>query len=223
MYIYIYIYIFLFLFLWVCMCMLFCDFVCIALLLPIVLQFCLSIFLSVCFLITFKFFLFLILIFLFFILITLFYLFTFFFLSFILSFRLSCEAARVLVLGPGVRPVTLRWESWDQDIGPPETSWLHVISNGKSSPRHLHLNVKTQLHITTCKLDTLCQTTSKTATQAHPLAERLPKNHNKVTDTPKHTIGCSPAHQKDKIQPHPPEHRHQSPPPGNLHNPLNQP
>ena len=32
-----------------------------------------------------------------------------------------------------------------------------------------------------------------------------------------------PANQKDKIQPHPPEHRHQSPPPGSLHNPMNQP
>ena len=33
-------------------------------------------------------------------------------------------------------------------------------------------------------LDILCQTTSKTGTQSHPLAQRLPKNH-KVTDTPK--------------------------------------
>ena len=28
---------------------------------------------------------------------------------------------------------------------------------------------------------------------------------------------------EDKIQPHPSEHRHQSPPPRSLHNPLNQP
>ena len=35
--------------------------------------------------------------------------------------------------------------------------------------------------------------------------------------------GYGPAHQKDKIQPHLPEHKHQSPPPGSLHNPLNQP
>ena len=35
--------------------------------------------------------------------------------------------------------------------------------------------------------------------------------------------GLSPADQKDKIQPYPPEHRHQSPPPGSLHRLLNQP
>ena len=55
-------------------------------------------------------------------------------------------ADRVLVLRPGVRPVPLRWQSQVQDIGPPETSRLHVISSGKSSPRDLHLNTKTQLH-----------------------------------------------------------------------------
>ena len=51
---------------------------------------------------------------------------------------------RVLVLQPGVRPVPLRWESQVQDIGPPETSQLHVISNGESSPKDLHLNAKTE-------------------------------------------------------------------------------
>ena len=48
-------------------------------------------------------------------------------------------------------------------------------------------------------------------------------NHTKFTDTLKHTTGCGPAQEKDKIQPHPPEDRHQSPPPGSLHKPLNQP
>ena len=43
------------------------------------------------------------------------------------------------------------------------------------------------------------------------------------TDTPKNTTGHNPAHQRDKIHPHPPEHRHQSPPPGSLHNPMNEP
>ena len=61
-------------------------------------------------------------------------------------------ADRVLVLWPGVRPVPLRWESRVQDIGPPETSRLHIISNGESSPRDLHLNAKTQLHSKTSKL-----------------------------------------------------------------------
>ena len=49
----------------------------------------------------------------------------------------------------------------------------------RKSPRDLHLNTSTQLQSTTSKLtivlDTLCQTTSKTGTQTHPLAERLPK------------------------------------------------
>ena len=74
------------------------------------------------------------------------------FLSFSLPFLLSRMADRVLVLRPGVRPVTLRWESRVQDIGPPETSRLHVISNGKGSPRDLYLNAKTQLHSMTSKL-----------------------------------------------------------------------
>ena len=58
---------------------------------------------------------------------------------------------RVLVLWLGVGPEALRWESRVQDIGPPETSWPHVLSIGESSPRDLHLNAKTQLHSTTSK------------------------------------------------------------------------
>ena len=86
-------------------------------------------------------------------------------------------AERVLVLRPAVRPEPLRWESRVQDIGTPETSRLHVIANGESPPRDLHLNANPaplddqQATV----LDTLCQTTSKTGTQPHPLAERLPK------------------------------------------------
>ena len=60
----------------------------------------------------------------------------------------GCVADRVLVLQPGVRPEALRWESWVQDIGPPETSQPHVISISESSPRDLCLKVKTQLHST---------------------------------------------------------------------------
>ena len=94
------------------------------------------------------------------------------FISFFLPFLLSRVADRVLVLRPGVRPVPLRWESQVQDIGPPETSQLHIISNGKGSPRDLCLNAEIQ-QVTL--LDTLWQTTSKTGTQPHPLADRLPK------------------------------------------------
>ena len=78
-------------------------------------------------------------------------------------------ADRVLVLHPGVRPEPLRWESQVQDIGPPETSWPHVISKGKSSPRDLHLNTKTQLHSTTSKLQCWTTRTKQLARQEHNL------------------------------------------------------
>ena len=121
----------------------------------------------------------------------------------------SCAADRVLVLQLGVRPVPLRWESRVQDIGPPEASRLHVISNSESSPRDFQLSAKTQLHSTTSKLQLLdkqCQTTSKTGTQPHPLAERLPKIIIRP-QTPQNTPPDA-VHRKDKIQSHPPEHRH---------------
>ena len=96
---------------------------------------------------------------------------------------------RVLVLQAGVRSVPLRWESWFPVIGPPETSWPHVISNGESFPKDLHLNAKKQLHSTTSKLQ--CWTPhAKKGTQPYPLAERLPKiiirsqtPHNTPPDT----------------------------------------
>ena len=82
----------------------------------------------------------------------------------------SHVADRVLVLWPGVRPVPLRLESPVQDMGPPETSYLHVISNSESSPRDLHLNTKTQLHSTTSKLQ--CWT---------PYAKQLARQEHKPT------------------------------------------
>ena len=86
-------------------------------------------------------------------------------------------ADSVLVLRPGVRPVPLRWESRVQDIGPPETTRLHVISNSESSHRDLYLkaNLAPLKDKQATLLDTPCQTTSKRGTQPHPLAERLPK------------------------------------------------
>ena len=125
----------------------------------------------------YKFFILIICIFKFFMLITLFYYFLSLLFFYFLPFLLSRLGDRVLVLRPGVRPEPLRWENRVQDIGPPETYWPHIISIGESSPRDLHLNAKT--HSTQWPaspvLDTLCQTTSKTGTQPHPLAERLPK------------------------------------------------
>ena len=51
-----------------------------------------------------------------------------------LPFILSHVNDRLLVLQPGIRAVPLRWESQVQDIGPQETSQLHVISNGENLP-----------------------------------------------------------------------------------------
>ena len=106
-----------------------------------------------------------------FILITLLILFYFicFFLSFFfLTFLLSHVADRVLVLQPGFRPEPLSGESRVQDIGrQPETSRLHVIPNGKSSPRDLHLNTKTQLHSTTSKLQCWTPYAKQVARQEH--------------------------------------------------------
>ena len=89
------------------------------------------------------------------------------FLSFFLLFLLSCVSHRVLVLWPGVRPEALRWESWVQNTGPPETSWPHVISIGESSPRDPHLNAKTQLHPTASKLQCWMPHAKQLARQEH--------------------------------------------------------
>ena len=79
-----------------------------------------------------------------------------------------CQVAdRVLVLQLGFRPMLLRWESLVQDIGPPETLRLHVISNSESSPRDLHLNIKTQLHATTSRLQYWTPYTKQLAIQEH--------------------------------------------------------
>ena len=74
---------------------------------------------------------------------------------------------RVLVLWLGVRPEPLRWESRVQDIGPPETSQPHVISNGESSPRDLHLNANTQFHSMTSKLQCWTHYAKQLARQEH--------------------------------------------------------
>ena len=82
-----------------------------------------------------------------------------------------------MVLQPGIRAVPLRWESHVQDTSPQETSQLNVISNGENlqrspSQRQDPAPLKNQQATV---LDTLCQTTSKTGTKLHPLAQRLPK------------------------------------------------
>ena len=99
----------------------------------------------------------------------LFYLLFYYFilLLFFLPFLLSHVADRVLVLRPGVRPEPQKWESRVQDTGPPETSWLHVISIGESCPRDLHLNTKTQLHSTTSKFQCWTPHAKQLARQEH--------------------------------------------------------
>ena len=79
----------------------------------------------------------------------------------------SHVADRVFVLQLGVRPVPLKGESRVQDIGPPKTSRLHVISNGESFPKDLHLNAKTQLHSTTSKLQCWTHHAKQLARQEH--------------------------------------------------------
>ena len=115
-----------------------CDFVCIALLLPFVLGFCLSgIFCLFVFLLLIKifflnnYFLYYWLYFIFLYCILFYLLLSF---LFFLPFILSHVEDRLLVLQPGVRAVPLRWESQLQDTGPQETSQLHVISNSKNLP-----------------------------------------------------------------------------------------
>ena len=78
-------------------------------------------------------------------------------------------AGRVFVLHHGVRPDPLRWENQDQDIGSPETSWLHVLSIGKSSSRDLHLNTKTQFHPKASKLKCWMPHAKQLARQEHIL------------------------------------------------------
>ena len=84
-----------------------------------------------------------------------------------LPFLLRQMADRVLVLRPAVRPQPLRWGSQLQDIGPPETSQPHIISNSESSPRDLHLNTKTQLHSMTSKLQGWTPYAKQLARQEH--------------------------------------------------------
>ena len=144
------------------------------------------------------------------------YLFSFFLSFFFLPFLLSCVADRVLGLWTGIRPEPLKWETQGQNIGPPETSWPHVISNSKSSPRDLllKLNPAPPNGQQAPVLDAPCKTTRKTGKQTHQLAERLPKmitSSQKPQNTPPdkalstrktrsslihQNIGTSPLHQE---------------------------
>ena len=79
----------------------------------------------------------------------------------------SHVADRVSVLQLGVKPEPLKWESWFQDIGPPEASRPHVISVSETSPRDHCLNTNTQLHSMTSKLQGSTPHAKKPARQEH--------------------------------------------------------
>ena len=115
--------------------------------------------------------------------------------------EVRCVADSVLVLRPSVRPEPLRWDRRVQDIEPPETSWLHVISICERSPRNLHLSAPLDDRQAPV-LETPCQTTSKTGTQPHPLAERLPKI----------ILGSQTPQTHHQTQPCPPERQDPAPP-----------
>ena len=146
-----------------------------------------------------------------------------FFVFFLFLFLLSCVVGRVLVLRLGVRPEPLRWEGRFQDLGQPETTLPHVISTGESSPRDLHLNIKTQLHPLPASSNAgrPMPNNQQDRNTTPPISREASRSHTNFTNTAKHTTRCSPAHHKEKIQLHPQEHRHQSLPPGSLHKPLN--
>ena len=78
-------------------------------------------------------------------------------------------------------------------------------------PRDVHLKSKTQLHSMTSKLQCWTPYAKQDRNTTPPISREAAENHSKITDIPKHTTGCGAAHKKDKIQPHLPEHRHQSP------------
>ena len=94
-----------------------------------------SFFLSVFFFLLLLFIFFLLLIIIFYFNNFILFYFIFFFLSFFFSpFYSERVDDRVFVLRLGIRAVSLRLESQVQDIGPPETSQLHIISNGENHP-----------------------------------------------------------------------------------------
>ena len=101
--------------------------------------------------------------------------------------------------------------------------WLHLEEEPMTGWPPLRCLCDKTATQTAPVLEASCQTTSKTGTQPHPSADRLPKFLLSSQTPPKHTTWSYPAHQRDKTQFHPPEHRHQSLPPGSLRKPLDQP
>ena len=147
----------------------------------------------------------------------------FLFLFFLFSLAMQCGlwalsslarawASRVGAPNPGC------WTA-REFLGPGNINWC-VLSQRYPS-RHQDLAPPNCLQAPV--LDTSCRTTSKTGTQPHPSADMLPKailSSQTPQNTPPDTALPNP---REKTQLHPPEHRHQSLPPGSPHKPLDQP
>ena len=89
---------------------------------------------------------------------------------------------------------------------PPSSMWNQMAKISHRSPSQ-HQDPASLNDQQATVLDTLCRTTKKTGTQPQPLAERLPKVIILPQTHPKNTTRRGHAQQKDKIQPHPWEHR----------------
>ena len=122
-----------------------------------------------------------------------------------------------------------RNQAWASGVGAPSPRcWnaRELLTLGNTNQQDLSWRSLSQLQdpappncLQAPVLNATRQTTSKTGPQTHPSADRLPKVI-KPTDTPKHNTWRGPAHQREKIQLHSPERRHQSHPSGSLHKPL---
>ena len=99
-----------------------------------------------------------------------------FFLSFVFLWT-HCAVCGLLVPQPGVGPGPPLWEHQVQDTGPPENSQAQGILTGMHSSRGIHLDTKTWLHLTACRLQCWTPHTKnrKTGTESQPSADRLPK------------------------------------------------
>ena len=135
-----------------------------------------------------------------------------FFFLFFLHCLLSRVAGRVVVHRPGVRPEPPRWESQVQDIttrdlpGPHNINWRELSQRSPSQQKDPAPPNSQQAPARHAP----CQKTSKTGTQSHPLAERLPKiilssqtSQNTLPDIalPTRTTSSSPTHEKTGTSP----------------------
>ena len=145
------------------------------------------------------------------------------FFLFFLPFILSHVDESLLVLQSGVSAVPLKWESQLQDTGPQENWQLYIISNRQNLPE---ISISTPRPTFTqwpaiYSAGHRMPNNEKDRNTATSIIREDALNHIKATDNQQNTTRRGAAHQKDKIQPHPPEHRHTSLPPRSLHNPLN--